>query len=370
MDDVDVNVLQIENMEYLFDMEVDGDQEELDGDDDDIRNGRVPKRYLRDFQNPFEHWNENQFTSRYRFSKGVVMYYILPLVRHELDLANSRRGLPVSPEIQLTLGLRYYATNMFQKANGDIHGLSQSTVCLCVRRVSLALAGLFTQFVQLPTDEEQMLNTQLFYTIAGMKGIYALIDGVLIKIASPGSAIAELFRCRKGYFALNVLAIVDAKGSFRYMDVRHPGSVHDMTALDRSALKMLFERGFLKGISLGDPGYACKRYLFTPFVQASNEAEQAFNDSLIATRSFIERIFGRWKKKFPCLRLGLSTKLDTSIATICATAVLWNIHVNLNYSSRLDLENLDIQPEAFAEPPRAGLSGLEYRREYVMRYFT
>ncbi|KAJ8678004.1 hypothetical protein QAD02_013791 [Eretmocerus hayati] len=158
------------------------------------------------------------------------MYYILSLIRNELDLANSRRGLPVSPEIQLTLGLQYYATNMFQ-----------STVCLCVRRVSLALAGLFTQFIQLPTDDERILNAQLFYTIAGMRSIYALIDGVLIKIASPESAIAELFRCRKGYFALNVLAILDAKGSFRYMDVRHPESVHDMTALDRSALKMLFE---------------------------------------------------------------------------------------------------------------------------------
>ncbi|KAJ8678005.1 hypothetical protein QAD02_013792 [Eretmocerus hayati] len=126
----------------------------------------------------------------------------------------------------------------------------------------------------------------------------------------------------------------------------------------------------ITGILWGDPGYGCKRYLFTPFVQPSNAAEQAFNDSLISTKSSIERIFGRWEKKFPCLRLGLSTKLDTSIATVCATAVLWNIHVNLNYSNRWDPENFEIQAEAFAEPPRADLSGLEYRREYVMRYFA
>ncbi|KAJ8668807.1 hypothetical protein QAD02_000066 [Eretmocerus hayati] len=362
MDDIDEDVFQLENVDRLFDIEVD--------EEDVMTMGRIPKRYPRDYQNPFENWREHEFLHRYRFSKHVVMHYILPSIRDALDIANSNRGLPVSPEIQLAIALRYYATNRFQKANGDIHGYSQSTVCLIVRRVSVALAGLFNQIVQLPSREEQILNAQLFYNYAGMRSIYALIDGVLIRIASPGKAIAEIFRCRNGYFALNVLAIIDGKGSFRYMDVRHPGSVHDQTAVDRSALKLLFETGLVEGIILGDPGYACTRYLFTPIPNPVNEAEESFNGSLIATRSFIESIFGRWKRKFPCIKLGLSTKLDTSMATIRATAVLWNIYVHLNYPNQYDLEGFQIQPEVFAEPPRPGMDGFEYRRECSMRYFS
>ncbi|KAJ8670068.1 hypothetical protein QAD02_001327 [Eretmocerus hayati] len=368
MDDIDEDVFQLENVDRLFDIEVD--------EEDVMTIGRIPKRYLRDYQNPFEHWREHEFLHRYRFSEDVVMHYILPLIRDALDIANSNRGLPVSPEIQLAIALRYYATNSFQVVSYTcqqmeiVHGCSQSTVCLIVRRVSVALAGLFNQIVQLPSREEQILNAQLFYNCGGMRSIYALIDGVLIRIASPGKAIAEIFRCRKSYFVLNVLAIIDGEGSFRYLDVRHPGSVHDQTAVDRSALKLLFETGLVDGIILGDPGYACTRYLFTPIPNPVNEAKESFNESLIATRSFIERIFGRWKRKFPCIQLGLSTKLDTSMATICTTAVLWNIYVHLNYPNQYDLEGFQIEPEAFAEPPRPGMDGFEYRREYAMRYFS
>ncbi|KAJ8685524.1 hypothetical protein QAD02_021317 [Eretmocerus hayati] len=367
MDDFDDIDFGLDDMDRLFDMDRFFDMEV---DEDNLRRERIPKRYVRDYQNPFEYWREDEFTNRYRFSKAVVMHYILPLIRDALDLVNSNRGLPVSPEIQLTIGLRYYATNCFQKANGDIHGYSHSTVCLIVRRVSVALAGLFNRFVQLPTREEQRVNAQLFHEVAGMRSIFALLDGVLVKIASPGKAIAEIFRCRKGYFALNVVAIVDAKGSFRFMDVRHPGSVHNQTGVDRSALKLLFDTGLLEGIILGDPGYGCQTYLFTPIPNPVNQAEKSFNESLITTRSFIERSFGRWKRKFPCLKLGLSTKLDTSIAKICALAVLWNIHMDLNYPNQWESEDFQIKQEAFAEPPRPGMNGFQYRREYAVRYFS
>ncbi|KAJ8666724.1 hypothetical protein QAD02_008386 [Eretmocerus hayati] len=115
---------------------------------------------------------------------------------------------------------------------------------------------------------------------------------------------------------------------------------------------ILERRNIVKGILLGDPGYAYERYSFTPIPTPSNQAHEAFNGSLITTRSFIERVFGRWEKKFPCLQGVLRTMLDTSIATICATAVLWNIHVNLNRPTRWDLDNMDIyRDEALAEPP-------------------
>lgn len=74
---------------------------------------RVPKRYLRDYQNPFEFYNESEFKQRFRFSKNSVMFGILPSVEEGLAKINNR-GLPISPILQLLICLRFYSTASFQ----------------------------------------------------------------------------------------------------------------------------------------------------------------------------------------------------------------------------------------------------------------
>lgn len=78
---------------------------------DDIIN--IPRRYLRDQMNPFEYFNEEQFKKRYRFSKDVVGVYLLPKVILNLEKP-TKRGLPISPQLQLLIALRFYATGCFQ----------------------------------------------------------------------------------------------------------------------------------------------------------------------------------------------------------------------------------------------------------------
>lgn len=72
----------------------------------------VPRRYIRDFENPLERFSELQFKKRYRFSKDVVTNVILPLVQFERR--RNRRGLPLSPMLQILISLRFYATGNFQ----------------------------------------------------------------------------------------------------------------------------------------------------------------------------------------------------------------------------------------------------------------
>ncbi|KAJ8912026.1 hypothetical protein NQ315_000519 [Exocentrus adspersus] len=59
------------------------------------------------------------------------------------------------------------------------------------------------------------------------------------------------------------------------------------------------------------------------------EAEVLYNTAHIRTRNVVERLFGTWKRHFPCLQRGLLTKIETSLA-ICATAVLYNIGLREN----------------------------------------
>lgn len=88
---------------------------DLNLNDDEVEDimMRAPKRYFRDYQNPFEFYNDKEFKRRFRFSKNSVMFGILPLIEEGLARINNR-GLPISPIIQLLICLRFYSTASFQ----------------------------------------------------------------------------------------------------------------------------------------------------------------------------------------------------------------------------------------------------------------
>lgn len=70
--------------------------------------------------------------------------------------------------------------------------------------------------------------------------------------------------------------------------------------------------------------YGCQPYVMTPLLQPANPAEQRYNTAHKRGRCIIERTFGQMKRRFPCLK-GLRLKLETTMTTIVAVTVLWNI---------------------------------------------
>lgn len=165
-----------------------------------------------------------------------------------------------------------------------------------------------------------------FYNIAKFPATLGAIDCTHVAIQSPGGEQAELYRNRKGYFSINVQAVCDSKLRISNIVARWPGSVHDSTIFVNSRLCAQFNSNEIShGHLVGDGGYACQPYLLTPLAATTSVAEQRYNYAQIRTRNPIERTFGVLKRRFPCLRLGLRTKLDTSLNIITACAVLHNI---------------------------------------------
>lgn len=91
--------------------------------------------------------------------------------------------------------------------------------------------------------------------------------------------------------------------------VRHPGSTHDSVIFDRSSVRVRFEQGQIIGLLLGDNGYSCRPYLLTPLINPTNQQEENYNRVHKSTRNIVERLFGMWKRKFPCLSRVLRTKM-------------------------------------------------------------
>ena len=63
-------------------------------------------------------------------------------------------------------------------------------------------------------------------------------------------------------------------------------------------------------------------------MRPTSPSEVAYNRAHVATRNTVERQFGLWKRRFPCLHLELRTKLENTATIIIACAVLHNIAID------------------------------------------
>ena len=137
----------------------------------------------------------------------------------------------------------------------------------------------------------------------------------------PWGSECGIFRNRKGYFSINVQAVCGPNLVIQNIVARWPGSVHDARMFDNSRLCAQFERGDIDGMLLGDSGYPCRQNLMTPLADPQTQPERRYNVAQIRTRNTVERMFGVWKRMFPCLSTCLRTKLETTLTIIVASAV-------------------------------------------------
>lgn len=300
------------------------------------------------------------------FSITICSYYS-PLLKRVFFFRNDC----LSPTDQLLLTLNFYGNGSFLRTSSDLSGVSKSTGCRVVRKVSVALASLRAHYIKMPDDEEIPAIRQAFYEIARFPRCIGAVDGTHIKIQSPGCDNAEMFRNRKQFFSINVQTVADPFLKIRNIVARWPGSSHDSYIFRNSVLCQNFENGMYgDSVLLGDSGYALRPYLITPLLHVRNEPEALFNEAQIRTRNVVERQIGVWKRRFPALSMGLRLSLDTIQATIVATAVLHNIAC---------IENEQI-PENNAEqeaainfvnnmPPDLNVQGNNIVRNNIIRYF-
>lgn len=265
-----------------------------------------------------------EFRKRFRMSKQVfqeLLHEIGPNLQRD-----DQRGYPVAPELQLMIALRFYAMGCTQTVTGDLVGVSQSTVCRTIEKVTQIIAKLRAKYVKMPENNEELAELKKsFFTSNGIPRIIGCIDGSHVPIQSPGGVYAELFRNRKMYFSINVQAVVNARCEFMDIVAKWHGSAHDQTVFNFSKIKQRFEQNeFGDGLLIGDAGYGCSKYMLTPFRNPITQQQKNYNKALSSTRSCVERTFGQWKRKFRVLTIKSEISLDKFMAIVVATAVVHN----------------------------------------------
>ncbi|XP_035715090.1 putative nuclease HARBI1 [Folsomia candida] len=294
------------------------------------RIAQIPLTRLRDRSDPMECFDAIQFKARFHIFKDTALY-IVDLIKGDL-CASLRRGTHIPPHIQFLIVQRFFCDGSFQLTTSDNYKVSQPTVSNLVKRVATAIAKLRKRFIKYPTFAEAPVVRTAIYNIAndansgtrGFPGVVGAIDGTHIPIVSPGGEDAGLFRNRKRVFSVNVQAVCDHQMIFTNLVARWYGSAHDSRIFENSKLCQDLENGTAPGILLGDAGYGCKPYLMPPLLRPTTVPEKRYNRAQIKTRNLIERAFGVWKRKFPCLKF-MRLKMKTVLIVIVATAVMHNI---------------------------------------------
>lgn len=287
------------------------------------------RRVIPDRIDLFEKHDGEDFRVRYRISKEVALR-ICDILNLEPE---TRRNKAIDGITQLLICLRFFATGSFQQVLGDLVNVHKSTICRIVQKVTRKLASLSSRYIEMPSDRNELRKVaEGFFQIDGFPRVAGALDCTHVKIVSRGGSLPELYRCRKGFFSINVQAVCDSTLKIRDLIARWPGSVHDSTIFNNSHICADFERGkYGPYCLLGDSGYYNKNYLLTPFLRPQNNAEEAYNKSHIATRNTIERCFGVLKRRCPCLQKGITlNKTSTVLQVIVACVVLHNLCIELD----------------------------------------
>lgn len=159
-----------------------------------------------------------------------------------------------------------------------------------------------------------------FEELCGMPQCAGAIDGCLIPIKCPRGLYNWKYWCYKGFNAILLLAVVDARGIFTYIKTGFPGNAGDAAAWSTCALKPFVERGtffppdcvrqigdvMVAPFIVGDSAFPFSRTMMKCYNGNPREGTPNgdFNYALIRTRRVVENAFGRLKMRWRVLKAG------------------------------------------------------------------
>lgn len=145
----------------------------------------------------------------------------------------SRRNNALSPRQQILTALTFVGNGAQYHTNGNIHGISKSTVFRCSHRVcSLIVVHLMPIFIRWPSSSRS--DERLFARRANFPNVKGIVDGTLIHMDAPYQD-EPVYVGRDNKHSINVLLVSGPINQF-YFASAFPGSFHDARCLRMSAL--------------------------------------------------------------------------------------------------------------------------------------
>ena len=257
------------------------------------------------------------------------------LIRNEGMGSLSSDGV-IPAQVRVGIVLRLFAGGGVADMMLLFH-VSNSSVYNCVKDVVRVVARNLS-FPGIPTDLEQCRKMAECMTYSRripnpFHGCIFAVDGIAIKINKPENRdMPREYRCRKGFFALPLIAAVDGKYRILCFSLRCPGSTHDSLAFSMSNLNQFLRSGQLPKEVWGvaDEAFINTESLLVPIPVDTIDFgtyEDAYNFFISSFRIHVEQAFGMLVARWNILRAGLRYSLAQTFHTVKAMLLLHNFCV-------------------------------------------
>ena len=251
------------------------------------------------------------------------------------SITNFRKPLEVG--LKLAFTLRHLSTGESYTSMQYHWRVGRTTICKFVPQVCKAILKDFQQeYLVCPTDPEDWTKIEeRFRNRWNVPHAVGALDGKHIAIKKPKKSRSEYFNY-KGYFSLELLALVDADYKFLWVNAGGSGSSSDAQIFNCSKLKRRIENGTFKGLPppeplgpggpdlyfflLGDDAFALMPWLVKPYSRHQlNREERIAKYRISRGRRVVENSFDILVKRF---RVMLTTmeqrrKVVTDIVLTC-----------------------------------------------------
>ncbi|KAL3178515.1 hypothetical protein MRX96_038410 [Rhipicephalus microplus] len=270
----------------------------------------------------------------------------------------------VSVQKRVAVALYKLCSSAEDRTVANLFDLGRSTVNTIYREFGdIVVEALEDQWVRMLAADEMTHHIREFYAVTGFPQAVGALDGCHFPVSPPKENAIDYYNY-KGWYSVILLALVDHKYRFRYINVGCPGRCHDAHVYHSSSLPSIVtgptfrsptisvNSSVVPPLLLSDQAFPLTPNLIKPFPGSSKtSAEKEFNYQLSRTRRIVENAFGRLKARFRFVMKCMECDVTNVAVIIRACCVLNNICEHFNDSeSQQCINEADMQSALYEQP--------------------
>lgn len=279
----------------------------------------------------------NKYIEMYRVDFHLFNW-LLDLCRDSLAKEDTLLRLSIPPGKRLAIVLHWLGQGSSERQLANIYQIGATTVHEIVHQgVSVLLQKLVPLAITFPRGEYLRRDMEEFQVASGLRCCAGALDGTFMRIKKP-QLWGDHYWCYKQYPAIVVMATVNARGQFTYVDAGRAGSLGDAFTYNNCSLKtkldaqqVLYEQFqrvgnvWVRPYLVGDSAFPLSETLMKGFPYPPAPQHTAFNAAVVAARKIVEQAFGGTKKKFKILTKAEFSDPDVAADVALVCCALYNV---------------------------------------------
>ncbi|KAM7287999.1 uncharacterized protein ISCGN_031688, partial [Ixodes scapularis] len=302
------------------------------------------RRNERWFEDTLPHLPEHFFKQSFRV-KPVTFRYLVDVCRPhmEREVTNMRSTIPV--EKRVGAALYKLCSSAEDRTIANLFGLGRSTVNENYREFCRVVVSVLEQdWLKMVSAAELPDHIREFQAALEFPQGIGALDGCHFPI-SPPKVNASDYHNYKGWYSIILLALVDHRYRFRYVNVGTPGRCHDAHVYRRSALAAVLQGPTLQmpmvtvngttvpPLILCDQAFPLTSNMLKPYPRKDvkkDSPQEGFNRQLSSARRVVENAFGRVKARFRFIMKRMECEVDNARLVVRACCILNNVCEHFN----------------------------------------